>query len=145
MLYIQYRCLQGENLLYMFWACMNSNKGTYILVFGTWKNYTHFLMFGECKFYQHFTMDVKGINASYGGSLCDKTMFCPLVPFIQMLVVVDISLDVSIGLGFKLTNSLWKAMCGYLFIKKSFVSNNELLKSKNMGWLFEWNITKWKK
>jgi hypothetical protein len=68
-----------------------------------------------------------------------------LVPFIQMLVVVDISLDVSIGLGFKLTNSLWKAMCGYLFIKKSFVSNNELLKSKNMGWLFEWNITKWKK
>jgi hypothetical protein len=33
----------------------------------------------------------------------------------------------------------------WLFIdKNSFVSNNELLKSKNMDWLSNWNITKWK-
>ncbi len=32
----------------------------------------------------------------------------------------------------------------WLFIdkKNSFVSRNGLLKSKNMDWLFDWNITK---
>jgi hypothetical protein len=34
----------------------------------------------------------------------------------------------------------------WLFIdKKTFSRNNELLKLKNMDWLFDWNITKWKK
>ncbi len=34
----------------------------------------------------------------------------------------------------------------WLFIdKNSFVNNNGLLKSKNMDWLFDWNITKGKK
>jgi len=50
-----------------------------------------------------------------------------------MLVLIDISLDVLTGLGSKLTNSLWKVMCGYLFIKKSFVNNNELLKKIKYG------------
>jgi hypothetical protein len=37
---------------------------------------------------------------------CDKMVFSPLVPFIQMLVLINISLNLLLGLGSKLTISL---------------------------------------
>jgi len=49
---------------------------------------------------------------------CDEMMFFPWIPFIQMLVVTNIFLDLLIGTKFKLTTSLWKELCGYLLIKK---------------------------
>jgi hypothetical protein len=72
---------------------------------------------------------------------CDKTMFFPWVPFIQMHLVINIFVIYQLGLGFKLKNSLWRELCGYLLIKKPFVNNYELLKLKNMDWLFGWTIT----
>jgi hypothetical protein len=35
-----------------------------------------------------------------------------------------------LGLGARLTVSLWTELCGYLFIKDSFVSSNELPNQK---------------
>jgi len=75
------------------------------------------------------------VDASYGGSLLWQNNVFPYVPFIQMVVVINISLDQLIGIGFKLTTSLKKELCGYLLIKNSFVNSNRLLKLKNMDWL----------
>jgi len=35
-------------------------------------------MFGEYKIYQHFSLDEKGVNASYGGSLLWQNNVLPL-------------------------------------------------------------------
>ncbi len=59
---------------------------------------------------------------------CDETMFFSWVLFIQMHMVINMSLDLLIGLGSKLTNLLCRKLCDYLLIKSSFVSNNGLLK-----------------
>jgi hypothetical protein len=45
-------------------------------------------------------------------------------------MMINISLDLLIGLGSKLISSLWRVLCGYLLIKNSFVSSNGLLKLK---------------
>jgi len=63
---------------------------------------------------------------------CDKMVFFPSVPFIQMLVLINISLDLLLRLGSELIISLRKKLYGYLLIKNSFVSSNGLLKLKNM-------------
>ncbi len=45
-------------------------------------------------------------------------------------MVINIFVIYQLGLGFKLKNSLWRELCGYLLIKKPFVNNYELLKLK---------------
>ncbi len=65
---------------------------------------------------------------------CDEKMFFPWVPFIQMLMVINISLDLVIGTWIQINNFIMKELCAYLLIKNSFVSCNELLKLKNMDW-----------
>jgi hypothetical protein len=76
---------------------------------------------------------------------CDKTMFFPWVPFIQMHVVINISIDILIETWIKIHNFIMKILCGYLLIKFSFIGSNGLLKLKNMDSSSNWNITKWKK
>jgi hypothetical protein len=53
-----------------------------------------------------------------------------------MHMVINISLYISLGFGFKLSILLQRKLCGYLLIKNLFVNSNGLLKSKNMDWLF---------
>ncbi len=67
----------------------------------------------------------------------DQMVFFPLVHFIQMLVVINISLDLLIGTWISTTNFIMKRIMWLFFIKKLFVSSNGLLKSKNMDWLFD--------
>jgi len=74
----------------------------------------------------------------------DETTLFPWVPFIQMHMVINISLDLLIGTCIYINNFLSKRIVWLFINKKSFVSNNELLKSRNMDWLFDYNITKWK-
>jgi hypothetical protein len=62
------------------------------------------------------------VDASYDGSLLWKYGVFPWVPFIQMHMVINISLDLLIGTWIWTNNfimkSLWREMCGYLLIKK---------------------------
>ncbi len=51
---------------------------------------------------------------------CDETMFFPYVPFIQMLVVINISLDLLIGTWIKTNNFIMKRTM-WLFIDKKFI------------------------
>jgi len=59
-------------------------------------------------------------------------MFFPWVSFIQMHVVINISIDILIGTWIYINNFIMKWINGYLLIKKSFVNSNRLLKLKNM-------------
>jgi hypothetical protein len=65
----------------------------------------------------------------------DEIVFFSWVPFIQMLVVINISLDLLIGTWILINNFIMKKLCGYLLIKNSFVAIDGLLKLKNMDWL----------
>ncbi len=65
-----------------------------------------------------------------------------------MLVVINISLNLLIRTwiytnNFIMKRIVWLFIDIYIYIY--FVSNNGLLKLKNMDWLSNWNITKWKK
>jgi hypothetical protein len=51
---------------------------------------------------------------------CDKTMFSPWVPFIQMLVVINTSLDLIIEIWIKINNYIMKRIV-WLFIDKNVV------------------------
>jgi hypothetical protein len=67
--------------------------------------------------------------------LCDEAMFFLWVPYVQMLVVINISLDLLIGTWIQINNFIIKRTM-WLFIDKKilFVSINGLLKSRNMDW-----------
>jgi hypothetical protein len=51
---------------------------------------------------------------------CDETMFSPWVPFIQMLVVINTSLDLIIEIWIKINNYIMKRIV-WLFIDKNVV------------------------
>jgi hypothetical protein len=51
---------------------------------------------------------------------CDETMFYPWVPFIQMLVVINTSLDLIIEIWIKINNYIMKRIV-WLFIDKNVV------------------------
>ncbi len=56
---------------------------------------------------------------------------------------MNIFLDLLIGTWTQTNNFIMGQLCGYLLIKNSFVSSNGLLKSKNIDWSYDQNITKW--
>jgi hypothetical protein len=64
---------------------------------------------------------------------CDKMMFFPWVPIIQMHIMINIPLNLLIETWIKINNFIIKWIV-WLFIdkKNSFVSNNGFLKLKNM-------------
>jgi hypothetical protein len=52
--------------------------------------------------------------------LCDKTMFFPWVPFIQMFMMFNISLDILIGIWISTKNFIMKINM-WLFIDKKSI------------------------
>ncbi len=85
------------------------------------------------------------VDASYDGSFLWWNNFFSLGTLYSNACGDYIYIYIYIlELGFKLKTSLWKKLCGCLLIKNSVVNNNEFLKSNNMNWSFDWNITKWK-
>jgi hypothetical protein len=51
---------------------------------------------------------------------CDETMFFPWVPFIEMHMMINISIDLLIGIWIKTNNFIMKKfMC--LFLDKKFI------------------------
>jgi hypothetical protein len=61
-----------------------------------------------------------GVDATYGGSFLWWNMFFPWIPFIQMLVVINISLDLLIGTWISIKNFIMKRTV-WLFIDKKFI------------------------
>ncbi len=51
---------------------------------------------------------------------CDETMFFPWVPFIQMHIVINIFLDLLIGIWIKINNFIMKKAM-WLFIDKKLI------------------------
>jgi hypothetical protein len=51
---------------------------------------------------------------------CDETMFFPWVPFIQMYTLINISLDLLIGIWIKINNFIIKKIV-WLFIDKKII------------------------
>jgi len=51
---------------------------------------------------------------------CDEMMFFPWVPFIQMHIVINISLDLLIGIWIKTNNFIMKRIV-WLFIDKKLI------------------------
>jgi hypothetical protein len=68
---------------------------------------------------------------------CYKTMFFPYVPFIQMHMVINKSLNLFIGTWIQMNNFIIKRIVWLFIDKNSFVSSNELFKSENMDWSFD--------
>jgi hypothetical protein len=67
---------------------------------------------------------------------CDKMVFFPWVPFIQMYMVTNISLDLLIGPWVYINNLIVKRIVwSFIDKKNSFFSINGLLKLKNMDLL----------
>ncbi len=56
-------------------------------------------------------------------------------------MVINISLDLLIEAWIQIDNFIMKKIV-WLFIDKKI--HNGFLKLKNMDWLFNWNVTKWK-
>jgi hypothetical protein len=85
-----------------------------------------FMLKGRCKLWW-FTFVTK------------QCFFFPLVLFIQMLVVINISLDILIGTWImKIIVCLFIDKKNHLSIIMDFWNKNK------MDWSFDWNITKWK-
>ncbi len=59
---------------------------------------------------------------------CDEMMFFSQVPFIQMHIMIKISLDLLIGTWIKINNFIMKRTKWLFIDKNSFASSNELLK-----------------
>jgi len=51
---------------------------------------------------------------------CDETMFFPWVPFIQMHIMINIFLDLLIGIWIKINNFIMKKAM-WLFIDKKLI------------------------
>ncbi len=60
--------------------------------------------------------------------LCDKTVFFPWVPFIQMHMVINISLDLPIWTWIQTNNFIMKKTMWLFIDRNSFVRSNGFFK-----------------